>query len=608
MMSPMLPCSFKRLLALVALASVVQLSGCCSLPEDLVPQDRPVPRPAAPDPPNVPDPPPLPDLPSGTDPARIAPPEMSGFRSLESDGSKVCGLRDGGTITCWTGGWGLRQDHAGPFVAQGSGELAECGVRQDGTLGCPESVVNEEVTEQLPSDGPFTQLAGGQDFGCALRQDGTVTCWGRDTQVPDPPEGTFRQIAAGRDFICGLTAEGGRIACSSTTRFRRLDLPAGPYVQLGASSGGVCGLTAEGRVRCSRDVPTADAPTEGIEWLTRGGARVCGQDRAGEVRCWGHPSRVITLPSPGRYRTVAVAQRYSCALLEDRTVQCWGDGFGLDEGQPSIRPPDKVVVRDVRANPRAKNGDVYGVEVSFLSHVSGGSDGAKISLAGWLLRPDGSPVRTNGHFPRLRSREGGLQVRSRLRSFGGGSWRRTSLFFPYFAMDLAPGEQRAKVAVEATAEVELGATPREIRLEGFTPPEIRFRKPPAKTIRLGVSRIEVAEGRYDTVLLARRTRRRPDLAWVVHFRERPGIWSFEVFRSNTVQDSYSALWDLTTPPFPLSEGDRVSLTVLDIDVAKNDNIARFSFSLEDLQKAAASRQPLSRGRVHKLELGTVEVR
>jgi hypothetical protein len=269
--------------------------------------------------------------------------------------------------------------------------------------------------------------------------------------------------------------------------------------------------------------------------------------------------------------------------------------------------PDGIQLKSVKAKGRAKNGQVSGVEVSFMYKLSGGSDRADTFLIGRLADSAGTPIKANPIFRAFQDDRGDLRCRDRLDSWSHGRWKQGSMFFPYFAMDLPPGEHMAKMTFEGQAELRREAPPEPVKLEGATSPEIGFTKPPAKMVRLGVKRVQVAEGRYDTLVFSR-SRLRPELAWRVLFDMGRGHYGGTIHTSSNVQDSYQAAWDEVAPEFPLCQGDHFTISVLDIDVSQNDVISRFTFSLDDLQKAAASGQPLTSGKVLELELGSVSIR
>jgi hypothetical protein len=517
----------------------------------------------------------------------------------------MCGLRDDGGIICWKRGGRTSREEAGPFVALGSGDVGECGIRSDGSIACPERGIDRRVRAGIPTDGGYVQVTGGNDFACALRNTGAVSCWGEPARMPPPLQGSYQRIEAGGDFICGLTRE-GRINCTTSFSLRRLSISGGPFVQLATENQGVCGLQADGQVRCSPDIRPEGAPMSGIRLLSTG-ERICGIDQAGAAHCWSRGSDRLQLPPPGSYSALTIGYHDACALLEDRSVQCWGEGQGMAQGEPSLLPPESINLRNISVRGRAKSGQVSGVEVSFQYAIKGGSDRADTYLIGRLIGPTGVSLKANPVFRQLSDEGGALVSQRRLDSRSWGLSKRGSFFFPYFAMDLPPGEHQAKVAFEGQVELQLGKTRLPVPLEGAIAQDVRFTKPPAKMVRLGVRRIEVAEGSYDTVIFARRSRARPDLAWYALFDLGRGVFGGTIHTSPSVQDSYRAAWDQATPTFPLSEGDRLTINVMDIDVAKNDLIARFDFSLDELEKAAAG-QPLSSGRVLAFELGTVEVR
>ena len=81
--------------------------------------------------------------------------------------------------------------------------------------------------------------------------------------------------------------------------------------------------------------------------------------------------------------------------------------------------------------------------------------------------------------------------------------------------------------------------------------------------------------------------------------------------SSTHDDTYSASWKRYSPPFPFSQGDRLTIAVLDQDVMSHDRLGSVSLTLEDLQKHGGGAAPLaasSKGSITSLVFGALKLR
>ena len=247
----------------------------------------------------------------------------------------TCGLLDNGGVRCWGyGGFGLL----------GYGNTNNIGDNETpGSVG-PVS---------LGTGRTATAITAGDGHTCALLDDATVRCWGYgatgalgygntahigDTETPAAvppvdlgPGRTARAITAGAAHTCALLDDGnvrcwgtgtnGRLGYGNTTTIGDNETPGsvGP-VSLGA------GRTAVA--------------------IAAGGAHTCALLDNGTVRCWGEgdfgrlgyanttdigdtelPSSVGTV-NIGTGRTavaITAGSLHTCAVLDNLTVRCWGE-------------------------------------------------------------------------------------------------------------------------------------------------------------------------------------------------------------------------------------------------------------------------------------------
>ena len=209
--------------------------------------------------------------------------------------------------------------------------------------------------------------SGFSSNSCALLSDGSLRCWGRgslgqvgdgDTQdrlIPTPVSGVDSAVAI---------AVGGYHSCTA--------LESGDVQCWGDGSEGVLGGVA------FSSVPLTLSGTSPSAFVDSGAYHACALTRNARVQCWGANSRgeLGTGVPGGESRTpvfvkgvrgaiaVATGLQHSCALLENGTVSCWGDGVGGPLGNGST------------------DSGIHGpVEVSNLSDAVAVSAGNSISCA-----------------------------------------------------------------------------------------------------------------------------------------------------------------------------------------------------------------------------------
>ncbi|MCB9730845.1 MAG: hypothetical protein H6744_19920 [Deltaproteobacteria bacterium] len=298
---------------------------------------------------------------------------LSGVTSIAAGLSHTCAVASGG-VQCWG--------------SNGSGQLGSAGV---GSGAVPVAVKNL-------SDA--VQVAAGDDFACAVRQTGAVVCWGQGTsgQLGDGGEvkstspvtvaglGGKVEVAAGPDFACALGSD-ERIDCWGNDFYGQLgdgttEDTALPVAVVELADHAVCGACDDGNP-CTTDYCTpegcqpvglpdgtpcaigfacsATACTEPMAVTAR---LAVGNDHAvfarddGSVVAWGANDQgqlglgetqtvLRTFPRdvPGLQGVVGVTARedQSCAVRDDGSAACWGngssgelgDGTGVDRWAPS---------------------------------------------------------------------------------------------------------------------------------------------------------------------------------------------------------------------------------------------------------------------------------
>ena len=223
------------------------------------------------------------------------------------------------------------------------GVLALTGAAQ--TLAAPSSATHTlrqtRMASQASQADPALVAAGG-GHTCALTTNNSVKCWGdnSDGQLGDGTRvnhplpaltnalsGPATALVAGLSHTCALIGGGGAVQCWGNNShgelgdgtFVRRQTPTsvnglpGPAVALAAGTEHTCAVLADGKVFC---------------W----GNNLYGQLDGSATGSSPTPVNVPNLGSPAR--EVVSGTRHSCALLQNDSVQCWGnDTFGqLGEG------------------------------------------------------------------------------------------------------------------------------------------------------------------------------------------------------------------------------------------------------------------------------------
>ena len=313
---------------------------------------------------------------------------------LDAGGSHSCAVLDNGAVRCWgfgnegrlgygnfftigddespatAGPVSLGPGRAGRAVAAGTAH--SCAVLDDGSVRCWGEGDNGRLgygntddigDNEAPSSGGPVDLGGGRtaraitaghEHTCALLDDATVRCWGRgaqgrlgyglaetigDDEAPgsrgpvDLGAGrTARAVAAGFSHTCAVLDDGS-VRCWGN----------GFWGQLGyGNRENVGDSEAPGSV-----APVDLGPGRTARAITAGGDHTCALLDNGSVRCWGRAdngklgygdSEFIgddEKPSArgpvnlGVGRTaigLGAGDNHNCAVLDDGSVRCWGDG------------------------------------------------------------------------------------------------------------------------------------------------------------------------------------------------------------------------------------------------------------------------------------------
>jgi alpha-tubulin suppressor-like RCC1 family protein len=279
---------------------------------------------------------------------------------LDAGGDHTCALLAGGTVRCW--GYG------------GDGALGYGNLNDVGDNETPGSVAPVDL------GGKAVALAAGSDHTCALLDDGTVRCWG---------SGAHGALGYGNTQTIGDNETPASVG--------PVDLgPGRKAVALTAGLAFTCALLDDGTVRCwgyggdgalgygslndvgDNETPGSVAPVDlgrkrKAVAISAGDAHACAVLDNGKARCWGSntygqlgygntrtigddesPGSVapVSLGPKRKALAISTGARFTCALLDDASVRCWGSGehgelgagntetIGDDEQPGSVAPVD----------------------------------------------------------------------------------------------------------------------------------------------------------------------------------------------------------------------------------------------------------------------------
>jgi len=217
------------------------------------------------------------------------------------------------------------------------------------------------------------QVSLGELHGCVLHHDGEVSCWGNNffSQVNDSGKEVILpvriaglkdvvQISAGKTHTCALLAN-GTVACWGSNRAGELGHPQEDPIPTPALStsptpaGGREDDQAPERSCAPQNPSPLPVPfLQSAIDVSSGSAFTCAVLQNHEVQCWGSnyrgvlgdrsgvsTTRPVTVKRLGPARRVSAGANHVCALLLTGQVACWGDngywqlGDGTNTGRYS---------------------------------------------------------------------------------------------------------------------------------------------------------------------------------------------------------------------------------------------------------------------------------
>lgn len=279
-------------------------------------------------------------------PSSVSPVNVGGtVTALSAGASHTCALLTSGRVRCW-----------------GSSTHGQLGYGNSETIGDDESPA---IAGDINVGSLVTSLSSGFAHTCALLTNGAVRCWGSgvsgrlgynnietigDDESPASAGdvdvgGTAIGISAGQEHTCALLDD-GRVRCWGE----------GSYGQLGYSD--TADMGDDEAPSTAGDVNLGTASKE----VRSGGYFTCTLLNDGQVSCWGlggpgqlgygntdsigddeHPVAAGTVNLGEGALTLTTNQFHACAVLSSGGVRCWGLGSSgrLGYGNTSIVGDDE---------------------------------------------------------------------------------------------------------------------------------------------------------------------------------------------------------------------------------------------------------------------------
>lgn len=248
-----------------------------------------------------------------------------------------------GLIPPPTGGVGASQIGAGfdhTCAVLGAGQLKCWGNGDSGALGdgTTEDQALPTLVVGLPETGTFIDgISAGEGTGCAINAGLTLECWGIDTGNGDTSEHDSAVGNLQGQVVAVSTYAGG---CSLTV--------AGTVNCWGADSFGELGNGTKSKTPTG--TPSAVTGLTNVQQISYAGPHACALLKQGNVDCWGangsgelgdgstseRNSPVAVAGLPGAATQVAAGSGFTCALLKNQQVWCWGEGNQGELGNSSF--------------------------------------------------------------------------------------------------------------------------------------------------------------------------------------------------------------------------------------------------------------------------------
>jgi len=268
-------------------------------------------------------------LPAGKSVAQIT-------TGIEYTKGHTCALFTDGTVSCW-----------------GGNTYGQLGLGNTDPLNAPSSTVN------LGAGRTATQIAAGGDHTCAVLDNGTLSCWGYNGTGELGQGNTSNSlvpimVSLGSGFVPAYAVASYGVSCAWTSGGASKCWGYNPNGQLGQGNTIPIGDGSGHPSVASISAINVGTELTVSQMAISGSSHTCALLSSNGVKCWGNNNEgelglgsQINLSSPGSAinfggsytaRQVAAGGQFSCALLNDNSVKCWGVNYEGELGQGNMNP------------------------------------------------------------------------------------------------------------------------------------------------------------------------------------------------------------------------------------------------------------------------------
>ncbi|MBX2803676.1 MAG: hypothetical protein KTR31_38725 [Myxococcales bacterium] len=266
---------------------------------------------------------------TGQIPIPATPDELEGsFVDVALSQGHRCGLRDDGSLGCWA--TAVNEFFtAQTYLELDSGEGQLCGVTDTHGVRCLSAASGSTSETSLTPPGPDAVLedfSAGTDFAewCAIVS-GTARC-----DINQFPEEDRVRVVRSRYQACAWGDDGLPI-CEQDDYFKKyypklvLQTLDTEVALLDAElSPRLCTIDLDGALECldEADQPWGAVPAGVFERVWTAASHACARSEAGELSCWGADASA-NAPSGSGFGEVSMLGDEACAVGSDQRITCW---------------------------------------------------------------------------------------------------------------------------------------------------------------------------------------------------------------------------------------------------------------------------------------------
>lgn len=266
---------------------------------------------------------------------------------------------------------------------------------------------------------------------------------------------------------------------------------------------------------------------------------------------------------------------------------------------------ESFVVRNLQATNQVLSNYVYGIEIRFELVYKSKKALIKDSEMALQLVENNHPVGSHALGETYRDPSNHLRVVTDLPRGKEAVISVHSLFIPYYAISLPPGEHT--LTVQPVVKKALQDQTRQIALSYEGQSTVVLEQPELVKVQIKVTNVEAESSNLDgkswdeNLGIGKDEAKLPDLKWRLLFETTTD--KDEAFTSVEVENSLKAAWSEPSPVFYMAPEDKVAFEVLDADgIGQENRIGKRFFTLTELQETTDTALALSFDRVRGLSL------